>query len=159
MKALMLRFTVLVAGFSMLLVGTVGTASAACPGTTTKEAIECGTTNGTGAPVSANPDQSVNDSITAIINYLSVIGGIIAVVVIIIAGYKFMTSGGDSSKVASARTALTYAIIGLIIIALSQVVAKFVLKTSTQTASGSSSQSSSGSSGGSNPVPGRRSGI
>ncbi len=123
-----------------------------------KSALTQGATDVSGQ--TGDPSSSASTTITNIINILSIVGGIIAVVMIIIAGYKFITSGGDSSKVASARSALTYAIIGLIIIALSQVVARFVLKTSTSTASGTSSQSSGGSSGGSNPVPPpRRSGI
>ena len=45
--------------------------------------------------------------------------GIAAVVIIIMAGYKFITSGGDVKKVSSAKATLAFAIIGLIIIIFS----------------------------------------
>lgn len=66
--------------------------------------------------------------ITQIVNILSAIGGIIAVIVIIVAGVKFITSGGDSSGVASARNTIIYAIVGLIIIAFAQIIVRFVLQ-------------------------------
>lgn len=62
-----------------------------------------------------------------IVNVLSVIIGILAVIFIIIAGFKFITSGGDSGKVTSARNTVIYAIVGLIIVALAQVIVRFVL--------------------------------
>lgn len=48
-----------------------------------------------------------------------VIAGIAAVILIIISGYKFVTSEGDPERVDSAKKTLTYAIAGLIFIILS----------------------------------------
>lgn len=45
--------------------------------------------------------------------------GIVAVILIIISGIKFLTSGGDPKQVEGARHTLTYAIIGLIVILFS----------------------------------------
>jgi hypothetical protein len=64
---------------------------------------------------------------STIVNVLSFVVGVVAVIMIIVSGFRFMTSGGDSSKVASARTALVYALIGIAIAALAQVLVKFVL--------------------------------
>ena len=44
---------------------------------------------------------------------------IIAFIFIIIGGFKFVTSGGDPKAVAGARTTLTYAIIGIILVVVS----------------------------------------
>lgn len=41
--------------------------------------------------------------------------GIIAVIVIVIAGIMFMTSTGDPAKAAKARMAIIYAVIGLVV--------------------------------------------
>ncbi|MEK6847172.1 MAG: pilin [Nanoarchaeota archaeon] len=64
-----------------------------------------------------------------VINALVVIAGIVAVAMIIYAGYKFVMSEGDSEKISSARKTLIYAIVGLIFIFLSfvflNVIAKF----------------------------------
>ena len=54
-----------------------------------------------------------------VINALIVIAGIVAVFMIIYAGYKFVMSEGDPEKISNARKTLIYAIGGLIFIFLS----------------------------------------
>lgn len=66
--------------------------------------------------------------ITVVINILSTIGGIIAVIMIIIAGFKFMTAAGDANSAASARNTIIYAVVGLIVIAFAQIIVRFVLQ-------------------------------
>lgn len=61
------------------------------------------------------------------IDIFSAILGIIAVIMIMVAGFKYITSSGDSSKISSAKSTLIYAIIGLIIVVLSQTIVKFVI--------------------------------
>ncbi len=68
-----------------------------------------------------------NGILTKVIRILSVIVGIVSIFVIIISGIKFMSSGGDSSKVGNARESLTYAVIGLIVVAFSQAIVIFVI--------------------------------
>lgn len=65
--------------------------------------------------------------IGTIINVLSVLIGIASVVMIMIAGFRFITSGGDSGKVAAARSGIVYAIIGLIVVVLAQAIVHFVI--------------------------------
>jgi hypothetical protein len=90
--------------------------------------INCGT-DAQGNPIAAGtgPQSDFNRLLTTVINVFSVVVGIIAVVMIIVGGFKFIVSGGDSAKVTSARNTIIYAIIGLIIVALAQTIAKFVL--------------------------------
>lgn len=66
--------------------------------------------------------------IAAIINILSIIVGIAAVIMIIIAGLKYVTSGGDTSSIASAKNTLIYAVVGLIVTAFAQFIVRFVLQ-------------------------------
>lgn len=47
---------------------------------------------------------------------VSMFSGIVAVIFILIGGLRFITSGGDQAKVASARKTLTFAVVGLIIV-------------------------------------------
>ena len=54
-----------------------------------------------------------------VINALVVVAGIVAVFMIIWAGYKYVMSEGDAEKISSARKTLIYAIVGLIFIFLS----------------------------------------
>ena len=74
----------------------------------------------------------VDDIVSYVINIFSIIVGIIAVIMIIVGGLKYITSGGDSNKVTSAKNSIVYAIIGLIIVALAQIIVKFVLAKATQ---------------------------
>lgn len=70
---------------------------------------------------------SLNKTIASIINILSFVAGFAAVIMIIISGLKFITAQGDASGVASARSALIYAIVGLVVVALAQFIVHFVL--------------------------------
>jgi hypothetical protein len=65
--------------------------------------------------------------INTIIDLLSWVIGVIAVIMIIFGGFKFVTSAGDSGKVTSARSTIIYALIGLVVVALAQTIVKFVL--------------------------------
>ena len=62
------------------------------------------------------------------LNIFSVVIGLLAVVMIMVAGLRFITAGGESGKVAGARSAILYAIIGLVIVVFAQAVVFFVLK-------------------------------
>lgn len=75
-----------------------------------------------------NAGQTVNDIIATVINIFSIIVGVIAVIMIIIGGIKYITSGGDSNNISSAKTTIIYAIIGLVVVALAQVIVRFVLE-------------------------------
>jgi type IV secretory pathway VirB2 component (pilin)/nitrogen fixation-related uncharacterized protein len=81
---------------------------------------------------SSDNSSSIDSIISFALNTLSFIAGVIAVIMIIIAGIKFVTSGGDSGKVASARSSLLYAVVGLVIVAVSQVVVIYVIGRSDQ---------------------------
>lgn len=81
----------------------------------------------TGDCPDASSTDKVNTLLTEIINVFSVIVGIVAVIMIIVGGFRYITSGGSSEKVTSAKNTLLYAIIGLVIVALAQIIVKFVL--------------------------------
>lgn len=54
------------------------------------------------------------------------LAGALAVIFIIISGFKFLTSGGDEKKLASARATLTYAIIGIAVVILAFVIVQIL---------------------------------
>src|SRR3989344_5373731 len=66
--------------------------------------------------------------LTDIINIFSIIVGIVAVVMIIFGGFKYITSAGNQENIKSARNTIIYALVGLIIVALAQVIVRFVLR-------------------------------
>lgn len=67
--------------------------------------------------------------IKRIVNLLSVVVGIIAVIMIIVNGLRFIISKGDANAVSSARNGIIYAVIGLAIVAIAQFIVRFVIKT------------------------------
>lgn len=76
----------------------------------------------------ASRGSDVQKAIVFIVNFLSVIGGVVAVVMLILGGLKYTASGGDTNKVAAAKATIIHALIGLVIVALSQFIVIFVLK-------------------------------
>ncbi|MDO4747274.1 MAG: pilin [Candidatus Saccharibacteria bacterium] len=62
-----------------------------------------------------------------ITNTILYIVGIIAVVMLIVGGIKYLLSGGDSKKVTDAKNTVLYAIIGLVIAFLAYAIVNFVI--------------------------------
>jgi hypothetical protein len=109
-------------------------ASAAVSSTDINEGICAGSNfnvggNGGGCNDSGTQD-NLNKLLTKIINIISAIVGVVAVIMIIYGGFKYITSGGDSNNVSGAKNTIIYAIIGLVIVALAQLIVHFVLNTS-----------------------------
>jgi hypothetical protein len=75
--------------------------------------------------------ERVGTLITTVINIFSLVVGVISVIMIIIGGLKYITSGGDSANVTGAKNTILYAIIGLVVVALAQVIVRFVLERAT----------------------------
>lgn len=69
----------------------------------------------------------VDGIIATVINIFSLVVGIVAVIMIIVGGLKYITSGGDSGNVTGAKNTILYAVIGLVVVALAQFIVKFVL--------------------------------
>ena len=72
-------------------------------------------------------DQDLRVTITNIINVALSLLGIVAVVVILIGGFKWMTAGGNDDQVTVARKWIFSGIIGLAIILSAWAIARFAL--------------------------------
>jgi hypothetical protein len=95
------------------------------------------TSNGADCSSGANDTgNSVSNILKLIINVFSLIVGFVAVIMIIIGGVKYITSGGDSGNISGAKNTIVYAIVGLIIVALAQVIVHFVLAQSSKALNG-----------------------
>ena len=70
---------------------------------------------------------SVDTVVKRSINLFSAIIGIIAVVMIMVGGLKYITSQGDPNNTATAKNTILYAAIGLVVVALAQVIVRFVI--------------------------------
>lgn len=98
-------------------------AQAACSGNSAKGQV----LQGIGSTGGDCTDSGVNGVIHGIVNILSLVAGAIGVIMIILAGFKYITSGGDSNAVSNAKSTLVFALIGIAIAALAQVLVHFVL--------------------------------
>jgi hypothetical protein len=62
-----------------------------------------------------------------IINIFSIVVGAVSVIMIIIGGFRYIISNGDSNGVSGAKNTILYAIVGLVIVLFAQVIVRFVL--------------------------------
>jgi len=102
---------------------------------------------GSAQDLSVNPTSTCKDTggsesrfqaiLTDIINIFSIVVGVVAVIMIIFGGFKYITSAGNQENIKTAKTTIIYAIIGLVIVALAQIIVKFVLNQTTNPGSNS----------------------
>lgn len=79
-------------------------------------------------PPASVPQVAINGGLlTNVLNAVFVIAGMVAVIFIIIGGIQYSGSAGDPNKVTGAKNTLTYAIIGLVVVALSLLIVNFVI--------------------------------
>lgn len=75
----------------------------------------------------SNPVSGSDGIILQVTRFVAYITGTIAVIIMIIAGIRFITSHGDPQSVTSARNTILYAVIGLIVIVLAQALVAFII--------------------------------
>ncbi len=73
----------------------------------------------------ADPDQVLVNLLSTVLGLL----GIVAVIMVIVGGFRWMLSAGDDEKITKAKRTIGGAIIGLVIVLLSWAVVSFVIKT------------------------------
>src|SRR4051812_11673489 len=74
----------------------------------------------------------INNIVHTTVNLLSFIVGIVAVIMIMIGGFRYITSGGNDTSVTAAKNTILYAVIGLVVVALAQIIVRFTLSKLTQ---------------------------
>jgi len=88
--------------------------------------------NTSGCSATSGGTDKINSIITTVINIFSLVVGVVSVIMIIVGGFRYITSGGESSNVTSAKNTIIYALIGLVVVALAQFIVQFVLNKVTQ---------------------------
>ena len=112
-----------------LLIGVVAIHTAPALAASAKDEICAGVGSASGASGCSTPAGSptVNSVINTVINIISAFVGVVAIIMIVFAGFRYVTSGGDSSKISSAKNTLIYAIVGIVVAALAQVIVRYVV--------------------------------
>jgi hypothetical protein len=89
--------------------------------------LDASNTNCDSSASGAEANAKITDILKTVINIFSLVVGAAAVIMIIIGGLRYITSGGESSNVSTAKNTIIYAIVGLVIVALAQFIVHFVL--------------------------------
>jgi len=84
----------------------------------------------------ASQNGDVRDTAVDIVKYLMTFLGIIAVVIILIGGFRWMTAGGNEDRIASAKKTITAGAIGLIVILAAFAIVTFVIQITTNAING-----------------------
>jgi Type IV secretion system pilin len=74
-----------------------------------------------------DPISGTDSLIDKVVNILTIVAGVIAVVMVMVGGLQMITSSGDSEKFARSRKTLIFAGAGLLIIMLARVLVAFIL--------------------------------
>lgn len=74
-----------------------------------------------------NGKNPVISAVKVVLNVMSIVAGFLAVIMIIIAGLRLVTGGGDANTYNTARGSIIYAAIGIFVVVLSQTIVVFVL--------------------------------
>ena len=75
-----------------------------------------------------DPLFGANGILTKVIQILAMIGGVASVIMVMVGGFKYVTSTGEPAKVSSAKDTILFALIGLVVTISAQVIVVFVLK-------------------------------
>jgi len=91
------------------------------------------------------PQGEIADTIVRIVQYVLGFVGVILFVMIIYGGILYMTAAGNEEQAKKAKSVLTYAIIGIVIVAFSFIIAEFAINALSGGEDGDSSSSSDSS--------------
>ena len=83
--------------------------------------------NQIGGTGTGNTASDFTSLISNIINILLFLIGAVAVIMIIVGGLRYVTSGGDTASTKGARDTILYAVIGLVIAIMAYAIVNFVL--------------------------------
>lgn len=94
------------------------------------------------ATTSEMEGKSVDKTVGSVVDILLWVVGILSVIMVAWSGFKYITSAGDTNKVASAKNTLIYSVVGLIVAIMAYAIVTFV-----RTQLGSTSSGTGGSDG------------
>jgi len=92
--------------------------------------------NSTGNSQLCNNGKDLNSGVknlaSTVTTDFSIVVGAISVIMIIYAGFKYITSGGSNENTNSARNILMYAVIGLVIAVIAQLIVHLVINSASK---------------------------
>lgn len=79
------------------------------------------------AQTGSSSTDSIPDLVKTIVDIMLFLLGAIAVLMIILGGFKYTTSNGDAEKIKSAKNTIMYSVIGLVVAILAYAIVDFVI--------------------------------
>ncbi len=102
----------------------------AAPAITPEKQAVCDGINLTGGTNSCDPAAAgtgITDLVANIISIFSYVIGVAALIMIMVGGFKYITSQGDANSISSAKNTILYAVIGLVVALFAQLIVRFVI--------------------------------
>ena len=125
-KFLTLMFGLISATF-IVLTGSAGAADVlnpACQGVSDSTACQ----SNTNQPTTGNSIYGPNGVLTKAASLIAVVVGIASVIMIIVGGFKYVTSSGDPNSVQSAKNTVLFAVVGMLVALTAQSLVVLVLR-------------------------------
>ncbi len=95
------------------------------------QGLNCGSGAQRGSTVcqtgQGDPVTGPNGVIRRVTNLFAVVAGVGAVIVLVLAGIRYITSSGDPSQISQSKQAIIFALVGLVVIFVSQSVINFII--------------------------------
>lgn len=86
----------------------------------------CAGTANSNSALCENSNVTFRSVVKTIIDTLLMLVGAIAVIMIVVSGLRYITSGGNSNSVAAAKNTLLYSVVGLVVAILSYAIVQWV---------------------------------
>ena len=80
----------------------------------------------------ADSQGAFSDILKTVINVFSIVVGAVSVIMIIIGGFRYVISGGDSAGTKAGKDTILYAVIGLAVVIFAQTIVRFVITKTTE---------------------------
>lgn len=74
----------------------------------------------------ALPQGDTDDQVQAILTFIFGLSGAIALLVIVVSGFRYILSAGEPERINKAKNGVIYALIGLILVITAQAIVAFV---------------------------------
>ena len=93
----------------------------------TAHAVEGGIRSGANAAKGDDQQTDLVENIRVITNTMLFAIGIVAVIMLIVGGFRYIFSGGNSTNTTAAKDTILYAVIGIVVALLAYAIVNFVL--------------------------------
>jgi len=72
-------------------------------------------------------DTTLADTLNKITNFIAMLSAIVAVIILIYGGFRYVVSAGNEQKVTTAKNTILYSVVGLVVVAISRTIVLFVV--------------------------------